>query len=105
MKKTEKQRHEEFLKKHGVHPSQLKNKKDKYKIDIPNYKVYNKYNLSNKIEKTLGKIGVMENRYKESDSVRAEIEAKAARVAPAFNKGAIQYITDGTDFTTLGKKV
>lgn len=105
MKNQSKEYHDNFLKKYGVHPTQLKNKKDKYKVDIPNYKVYNKYELSNKIEKTPGKNGVMENRFKESPSVRAEIEAKAKRVAPAFNKGAIQYITDGTDPATLGKKV
>lgn len=27
------------------------------------------------------------------------------RVAPLYNKGPVQYITDGTDLTTLGKKV
>jgi len=34
-----------------------------------------------------------------------EIERKAKRVAPAYNKGAIQYITDETDPTTLGRKI
>lgn len=36
----------------------------------------------------------------------AKIEAneKAKRVAVAFNKGGLQYITPGTDLSTLGKK-
>ena len=34
-----------------------------------------------------------------------EIERKKTRVAPAYNKGATQYITDGADPTTLGRKV
>ncbi len=34
-----------------------------------------------------------------------EIEKKKTRVAPAYNKGAVQYITDGTDVETLGRKV
>lgn len=105
MKKTEKERHEDFLKKYGVHPSQLKNKKDKYKVDIPNYKVYNKYNLSNKIEKIKQKPSIMKNRFKENDKVRKEIEAKSKRIAPLWNKGGTMYITDDADPTTLGKKV
>ena len=34
-----------------------------------------------------------------------EIERKKTRVAPAYNKGATQYITDGADPTTLGRKI
>lgn len=34
-----------------------------------------------------------------------EIERKKLRVAPHYSKGAYQYITDGTDLTTLGKKI
>ena len=34
-----------------------------------------------------------------------EIERKKNRVAPAYNKGATQYITDGADPKTLGRKV
>ena len=33
------------------------------------------------------------------------IEKKAMRVAPAYNKGAVQYITDETDAKYLGRKV
>ena len=34
-----------------------------------------------------------------------EIERKKTRVAPAYNKGAVQYITDGTDPSHLGRKI
>ena len=34
-----------------------------------------------------------------------EIEKKKKRVAPLFNKGGYQYVTDETDPTTLGRKV
>lgn len=97
--------HEKFLKKYGVHPSQLKNKKEKLMIDIPNYKVYNKYNLSNGFAKIPGKNGVMENRFKETNEVRNEIEAKSKRIAPLWNKGGTMYITPDADLTTLGKKI
>lgn len=37
----------------------------------------------------------------------AQIKAaeKAKRVAPAFNKGSYQYITDNADLETLGRKI
>lgn len=41
----------------------------------------------------------------ESVSTIAEIEKKKKRVAPAYNKGATQYITDGADPKTLGRKI
>ena len=34
----------------------------------------------------------------------SETTAKSKRVALAFNKGAYQYITPGTDLTSIGKK-
>lgn len=41
----------------------------------------------------------------ESVATIKEIERKKTRIAPAYNKGATQYITDGADVQTLGKKV
>jgi hypothetical protein len=34
-----------------------------------------------------------------------EIERKKTRVAPSWNKGAIQYLTDDTDPATIGRKI
>lgn len=42
---------------------------------------------------------------KESPEVRAAIIAKSKRLAPAYNKGAVQYVTDGADIETLGRKM
>lgn len=41
---------------------------------------------------------------KEPPSVRAEIVAKSRRIAPAYNKGAAQYLSDETDPKTIGRK-
>ena len=41
----------------------------------------------------------------ESAATVKAIEEKAMRVAPAYNKGATQYITDGTDAKYLGRKI
>ncbi len=40
----------------------------------------------------------------ESEATRAEIIAKSKRLAPAYNKGAVQYISDETDAKTIGRK-
>jgi hypothetical protein len=42
---------------------------------------------------------------KEAPEVRDAIIAKSKRLAPAYNKSGIQYISDETDLRTLGKKV
>lgn len=41
----------------------------------------------------------------ESAATVKAIEEKAKRVAPAYNKGAVQYITDETDAKYLGRKI
>lgn len=41
----------------------------------------------------------------ESEEVRREIYNKAQRTAPAWNKGAYQYISGVDDLHTLGRKV
>lgn len=42
---------------------------------------------------------------KREQTAQAEIERKKLRVAPMYNKGAYQYITDDTDPKTLGRKI
>jgi hypothetical protein len=42
---------------------------------------------------------------KESKEVQDAIIAKSKRLAPAYNKGAIQYITDDAEIQTLGRKI
>lgn len=41
---------------------------------------------------------------RESPEVRAAIIAKSKRLAPAYNKGAVQYVSDETDPKTIGRK-
>jgi hypothetical protein len=41
----------------------------------------------------------------ESVATIKEIEKKKTRLAPSFNKGPVQYITDGADVETLGRKI
>lgn len=41
---------------------------------------------------------------KETEGVRNAILDKSRRIAPAYNKGAHQYITNDTDPTTIGRK-
>lgn len=41
----------------------------------------------------------------ESAETVKEIERKKTRVAPAFNKGATMYVSDGMDPASLGRKV
>lgn len=41
----------------------------------------------------------------ESAATIKEIERKKTRVASAYNKGAIQYLTDDTDPATIGRKI
>jgi hypothetical protein len=42
---------------------------------------------------------------KESQEVREAIVRKSRQIAPAFNKGPVQYVTEGTDLATLGRKI
>ena len=42
---------------------------------------------------------------KEAPEVREAIIAKSKRLAPAYSKGAYQYIGDGAEVTTLGRKI
>jgi hypothetical protein len=41
---------------------------------------------------------------KEAPEVRAAIIAKSKRLAPAYSKGAVQYVTDDADIQSLGRK-
>jgi hypothetical protein len=46
----------------------------------------------------------MANLANESPQTRKEILNKAKRIAPAYSKGAYQYITPKSDLTDIGKK-
>jgi hypothetical protein len=104
-------KHDQWLRSQGLHPDQIKAKKTVDK----NWK--KQYNESMKVDRTgyvsAGMSGnasstasrsIMNNLHKESASTRKSILEKAARTAPAYNKGGYQYITDGADLSDVGKK-
>jgi len=100
-------KHNAWLRERGLHPEQRtlqKAFKGKYQNDIPNYNVGdNSVQLSNSVGNGFKK-GIMANLHKESAAVQREILDKAKRTAPAYSKGAYQYITPGADLTDIGKK-
>jgi hypothetical protein len=92
--------HQKFLKRMGV-----KGFDGKRTAEIPSYKVENSVPLSNSIPGgTFKKKDLYSMTKNESKEVAEEIRRKANRVAPAYNKGATQYITPGTDLSDLGRK-
>ena len=100
-------KHNAWLAKQGLTPNQLKLKKEfvgNVRVNIkPDLTTSNPYQLSNSVGNGYKK-GIMENLHKESLEVQKEIMAKAARTAPAYSKGAYQYITPGADLSDVGKK-
>ena len=100
-------KHNAWLAKQGLTPNQLKLKKEfvgNVRINTkPDLTTSNPYQLSNSVGNGFKK-GIMENLHKESPEVQKEIMAKAARTAPAYSKGAYQYITPGADLSDVGKK-
>jgi hypothetical protein len=100
-------KHNAWLAKQGLTPNQLKLKKEfvgNVRINNrPDLTTSNPYQLSNSVGNGYKK-GIMENLHKEALSVQKEIIAKAARTAPAYSKGAYQYITPGADLSDIGRK-
>ncbi|AGS80920.1 hypothetical protein [Caulobacter phage Cr30] len=100
--------HEEWLKKRGIHSSQIaERKKKEAKIQKFSAPVY----FENKtLPPTSDKVGngfvrsIFEGLDKESEETRAEILRKAQRVDSLYSKGPCQYITDGTDITMIGSR-
>jgi len=86
-------------------------KSDKKEKDLLPVKPWEKRNENIIIEKTklvrakkekpVKYTGEMLEREKKAQE---EIEKKKMRIAPAYSKGAYQYITDDTDLTDLGRK-
>jgi hypothetical protein len=100
-------KHNEWLAKQGLTPNQIKLKKaflgDVKRTIQPDDNIRNTYKLSNSVGNGF-KTGIMVNLHREKPEVQKEILAKASRTAPAYSKGAYQYITPGSDPSDLGKK-
>ena len=102
--------HEEWLKKQGLHQDQLSARKGRGSAEEfrKSYSAQldtgEKATLSNTVGNGFHITTVLENLENETVDVQMQILKKAARVAPAYNKGATMYITEGTDITTVGSK-
>jgi hypothetical protein len=100
-------KHNSWLAKQGLTANQIQLKKafaGNVRINNkPDLTTSNPYQLSNSVGNGYKK-GIMENLHKEAPEVQKEIMAKAARTAPAYSKGAYQYITPGADLSDVGRK-
>lgn len=97
--------HEAWLKKQGIGTKTKTEKRVASPNSIPDYRADQRSTVP--LGNTIGngyKNGIMENLHKESPETQKEILAKAKRLAPAYSKGAYQYITPGSDVMDLGKK-
>lgn len=106
--------HEEWLKKQGLHPTQLREKKSRRGVDG---KWKTEYNQNLKVDRgdyvsaglsgdasSCAKRGVMVNLHKEPKHVQKAILEKASRVMPLYNKGGLQVLTDSDDITMVGSR-
>jgi hypothetical protein len=100
--------HDAWLRGQGLHPEQLelqKAFKGQYRNSLPDLTVNSHIPVGNNLAVDGGyRHSVMDNLHHESSAIRKEILDKARRIAPAFSKGAYQYITPGSDLTDIGKK-
>lgn len=99
-------KHQEWLRSQGLYPPK---KRAKGVIKIPNYGPP-RHAVNEDILQKVGGIAPVNSIWEkvrtgeESATTVEEIQKKARRVAPAYNKGSTQYITDGADLSDLGRK-
>lgn len=99
--------HQKWLEDRGLSRKQIKEKRDSrfHPIAFPDLSVESNVPLSNGFAKSGFVNTPMSKRFTEKPEVRAEIEKKAMSIAPAYNKGAAQYINpNGKDHKHMGKK-
>jgi hypothetical protein len=107
-----KKKHESFLLKHNVHPTQLKpRKKDKIVLAEWLEKFYNKLETK-QTDKVFQEVnpeatavrGIFANMHKEPKHVQNAILVKKSRVAPLYNKGGLQLMSEKEDLTQIGNR-
>lgn len=88
--------HQSWLEARGLSRIQIRKRKKNFSEEnrLPDLHV-DQPELSNSFDKTQGKNTIMEQRYRESPAVRAEIERKAMRVGQTVNKSNYGYVSDG----------
>lgn len=99
--------HARFLASHGVTPSKRIRGNPSNWADLSVQS--NAAPLSNQIPSNGFRKSVDDYKWRkgreEKPEVIAETERKKKRIAPAFNKGPVMYITDDADKVSLGRKV
>jgi hypothetical protein len=106
--------HDRWLLSKGLHPDQIKSKKDKKSLDLSFRKGYNEsmvvdrstrhYDNKKLVAGDCSKRDIMTNLHKEPEHVQKEILKKASLVMPLYNKGGLQYAGPDVDLTTVGTK-
>lgn len=111
-----KQEHEKFLKKMNIHPDQLNARRQApRKLEHSVHAVSKGLDCSNGFDVGGFKKTVFDSdwkhTYKDDPQMAAREQAaiqaakdKSKRIAPAYSKGAYQYITPGSDLSDIGKK-
>lgn len=104
--------HDIWLMNKGLHPEQIKLKKD---IDKNWKKKYNEsmivdrstrhYDNKQLVAGDCSKRDIISNLHKEPKHVQEAILEKAKRTAPLYSKGPYQLITDGSSLIEIGKKL
>lgn len=106
--------HEKWLMERGLHPKQIRAKKDKKLLDkiwrsgytndmMVDRSDYVSAGISGNAS-SCAKRGVMVNLHKEPKHVRDAILEKASRVMPLYNKGGLQLLSPNDDLTQIGTK-
>lgn len=106
--------HDRWLLKNGVHPDQIRSKKDKKVLDKMWRSSYNDsmmvdrstrhYDDKELVAGDCSKRDIMTNLHKEPEHVQEEILRKASLVMPLYNKGGLQYAGPNVDLKTVGTK-
>lgn len=99
--------HDAWLRTQGLHPDQLSKRKQNFKVAKPVVTPSSRQSvpLSNNLHVTGGfKRSIMNHLDEETPEIKKAILDKASRLAPAYSKGAYQYISPGTELSDIGKK-
>lgn len=106
--------HDRWLLANGVHPEQIRSKKDKKVLEKMWRSEYNDSMVVDRSDyvsagmsgdaSSCAKRDIMTNLHKEPEHVQKEILKKASLVMPLYNKGGLQYAGPNVDLTTVGTK-
>jgi hypothetical protein len=104
-------KHEKWLISKGLHPEQIKKKKDvdsgwkkRYTESMMVDRSTRRYDDKELIAGDCSKRDIMTNLHKEPKHVQEAILEKASRVMPLYNKGGLQLLSPNDDLKTVGSK-